>query len=445
LAREERTTKKRAQRIDLNYFKRPHPLRRMRFWLSVGVPILAVLWLAWYGFAGSNRLYSGGKMSAAHAVLTAKCDACHVRTASSFSAKASDQACVSCHDGPIHHANQVFTPQCSSCHEEHRGRMRLGATADVSCTQCHADLRTSGAPTKYVRDIDNFGDSHPEFAALRPGAVDPGTIKLNHAIHLKKNLKGPNGEPVQMDCGDCHRPPTSTQPLRFGTATTAALTIVQKSDLPIAISARAYMAPVTYAQHCAACHGLQFDKRFTDGVPHDTPQVIHAFLIQRFQQYIAKHPGELRETGPDRTLPQKPVPVAYRIVTPSQWVAERVGESEELLWRKTCKQCHGLTIPSDGSLPTVAKSSITARWMPHADFNHERHQLLQCTECHGAALTSHETADILLPGIKTCERCHNSSADGAESRCFECHTYHDWTKQKDVKGKLMLDGLGRGQ
>ena len=39
MAGAERTTKKRAQRIDLNYFKRPHPFRRWRFWLSVAVPL----------------------------------------------------------------------------------------------------------------------------------------------------------------------------------------------------------------------------------------------------------------------------------------------------------------------------------------------------------------------------------------------------------------------
>ncbi len=442
MAGAERTTKKLAQRIDLTYFKRPHPFRTWRFWLSVAAPVVAILWLTWHAVAGSNRIYSGGKMSSAHAVLTANCDACHLRTASSFSAKASDQACLSCHDGPIHHANQVFTPNCASCHEEHQGRMRLAATADASCTQCHANLRTTGAPTKFVRDIENFGSGHPEFAALRPGAVDPGTIKLNHAVHLKKNLKGPNGEPVQLDCDDCHRPPTSAQPLRFGSATGMPVAIAQKSDLPIAISARAYMAPVTYAKHCVACHGLQFDKRFTESAPHDTPQVIHTFLVQKFQQYIATHPAELRETGPDRTLPQKPLPATVRVLTREQWVAEHVSESEELLWRKTCKQCHALTIPTDGGLPTVAKSNITARWMPHANFNHERHQLLKCTECHAGALTSHETADILLPGIATCEKCHHSGSDSAEARCFECHTYHDWTKQKDVRGKLMLSGLG---
>ena len=72
-------------------------------------------------------------MSAAHAVLAAQCDACHVKMAGVFSAKASDQACLACHDGPIHHANQ-------SVHAELRivpsksiaGSLRLAATADAS-------------------------------------------------------------------------------------------------------------------------------------------------------------------------------------------------------------------------------------------------------------------------------------------------------------------------
>jgi len=445
LAGAERTTKKLAQRIDLNYFKRPHPFRRWRFWLSVTAPVLAVLWLAWCGLAGNQRVYSGGKLSSAHAVLVARCNACHVKAAGAFSARASDQACLSCHDGPIHHANQTFTPNCASCHEEHQGRMQLASTADASCTQCHLHLKTSGSPTKFVRNIRSFGSAaHPEFAALRPGAIDPGTIKLNHAVHMKPNLAGPNG-PVQMDCDNCHRAPTSNQAFRFDSATGMPVTIAEKSQLSIAISARAYMAPVTYAKHCVACHGLQFDKRFTESAPHDTPQVIQAFLVQKFQQYIGGHSNELREPGPDRTLPQKPAPLSVRLLTRDQWVAERVGESEELLWRKTCRQCHALTLAADGGLPTVAHSNITARWMPHANFNHERHQMLKCTECHSGALTSHETADILLPGIRTCEKCHHSGADAAEARCFECHTYHDWTKQKEVKGKLLLSGLGCGE
>ena len=430
----------------MNYFKRPHAFRRWRFWLSVSVPLLAVLWLAWHSLTGNQRVYSGGQMSPAHAVLATKCDACHFEMAGFFSAKASDRACLACHDGPIHHANQTFTPKCSSCHEEHRGHARLATTSDAACSQCHADLRTTGAATKFVRDIENFGPGHPEFAAVRPGSIDPGTIKLNHAVHMKRNLAGPNGS-VQLDCDDCHRAPTSTDAWRFGSAPASAMAVSQKSepspqksDLAAMLLARAYMAPTTYAKNCVACHGLQFDKRFTESVPHDTPDVVHAFLIQKFQQYIAAHPTEARVTGLDRDLPQKPLSLPVRMLTPQQWVAERVAESEQLLWGKTCKQCHALSFSASDGLPTVAKSNITARWMPHANFNHDRHQMVKCTECH-AALTSHETADILLPGIATCEKCHHAGNDAAESQCFECHTYHDWTQAKEVKGKLTLSSL----
>jgi hypothetical protein len=423
----------------MNYFKRPHRFRSWRFWLSVSVPLLAALWLLWHGLTGNQRVYSGGEMSPAHAVLAAKCDACHFEMAGFFSAKASDRACLACHDGPIHHANQTFTPKCSSCHQEHRGHARLAATPDAACAQCHADLRTTGPATKFTRDIENFGPGHPEFAAVRPGSIDPGTIKLNHAVHLKRNLAGPDG-PVELDCDDCHRPSTSTDPWRFGSAPAAVAAVSQKSDLPAMVLARAYMAPATYAKNCIACHGLQFDKRFAESVPHDMPAVVHAFLVQKFQQYIASHPAELRVTGLDRDLPQKPSPVPVRVLTPQQWVAERVGESEQLLWGKTCKQCHALSYSAGNELPTVAKSDITARWMPHANFNHDRHQMVKCTQCH-AALTSQETADVLLPGIATCEKCHHTGKDSAESRCFECHTYHDWTKAKEVKGTITLSRL----
>ena len=76
-----RTTKKLAQRIDLNYFKRPTRLKRAKFWLSVGLPALALVWIGWIGVARDSRVYSSGRMSEAHAVLEAQCAACHVKTA----------------------------------------------------------------------------------------------------------------------------------------------------------------------------------------------------------------------------------------------------------------------------------------------------------------------------------------------------------------------------
>ena len=40
-----RTAKALAQRIDLNYFKRPHPFRRLKLVLSIAVPSAVLLWL----------------------------------------------------------------------------------------------------------------------------------------------------------------------------------------------------------------------------------------------------------------------------------------------------------------------------------------------------------------------------------------------------------------
>jgi len=438
------TTKKLAQRIDLNYFKRSHPFRRLRFILSVSAPMLALIWLGWFAIAGNDRVYSSGKMSASHAVLTERCSSCHVKEAGVFSSKTSDGACETCHDGPIHHANQVFTPNCATCHREHRGSLRLAATSDASCTQCHANLQAAGSTTHYARNIEGFNSNHPEFAAVRAGSVDPGTIKFNHRVHLKTNLAGPSG-PVQLACGDCHRPGASNEPARFGSQPAKAGSVAPEREPPSMNPERAYMAPVSYAQHCMACHGLQFDNRFSESAPHDTPDVVQAFVVERFQRYIAAHPAELRITNSDPNLPQKPFPVSPRVLTPEQWVSERTAESEQLLWRKTCMQCHAMSFPASRPLPMVAKSNITVRWFQHAVFNHDRHRLLRCEECHTAARTSQETSDILLPGIKTCEQCHHSGSQAAEARCFECHTYHDWRKEKPAQGNFAIFGQKRAE
>jgi hypothetical protein len=455
VARAKLTTKKLAQRIDLSYFKRPHPFRRLRFILSVAAPLAAILWLGWYAFARDNHVYSGGRVSTAHAILSTECNACHVKEAGSFSAKASNQGCESCHDGPIHHANQIFTPNCASCHEEHRGHLHLAATSNVSCTQCHANLHTAGARTHFALTVTRFDSDHPEFAAVRFGNADPGTIKFNHAVHLKHNLRGPNGL-VELDCQDCHRPSVSDSNWKYGstseaktgdTSASSRLAEIEQKSLPPSMDyRRAYMSPIAYAKHCIACHGLQFDPRFQESAPHDTPEVIHAFLVQKFQQYIPTHPAELRVAAPvpERDLPQKPLPAAFRILTQQQWVDLRVAESEQLLWRKTCAQCHALSFSKKTSLPAVANSNVTRRWFQHAVFDHDTHKLLKCVECHAHSPTSQETSDVLIPGIQTCQKCHHSGANSAESRCFECHTYHDWNKEKEVKGTFELSRLGRG-
>jgi len=441
MLRRTRTTKKLAKRIDLQYFARPHSFRRWRFWLSVAVPVIALTWFIAQRAQGGQKVYSSGQLSHAHAVFTQQCTLCHVVQAGAFTAHVTDQACLTCHDAPIHHANQTFTPECAVCHVEHKGAMLLHATADAACTQCHADLRTHDGQPHYAAAISSFDKTHPEFAGLRSGKADPGTVRLNHYVHLQPNLTGPNNTRVQMTCEDCHRSvSTAASPYEAAEMHPAAAT----NATPRRPHDQAYLPPPEFAQHCAACHTLQFDKRFgNDQVPHDKPEVVHAFLMKRFGEYIAAHPAAVHEVEPlDRQLPGKDSVVRVAR-NGAEWVKFHVDDAEWLLYAKTCKQCHTLKATSDPQ-PEVVKSNITARWLSHADFDHHAHRMMSCTSCHTRAPDSRETADVLLPGIQTCQQCHHPQGpakEAAEGRCFECHQYHDWTKAKPTKGGFTIQQL----
>jgi hypothetical protein len=459
-----RTTKKLAQRIDLNYFKRPTLLKRAKLWLSVIVPLLALLWIGARVASGDHRVYSSGRMSESHAVLEKECGICHLQQAGVFSSKATDNACLACHDGPAHHAVSVAAKKqesCAECHTEHRGRINIAAPKSQTCAECHENLNENGGASRYAAHIRSFEDGHPEFAALRDGARDLDNIKLNHTIHMKPIRRGPNGPIVTLECGDCHRPTAADVNLAYADPNYRAAAVSYKDSdeyLPVPPgglkpakipSGRERMAPVKFANACAACHSLAFDKRFDEGVPHDAPDVVHAFVVKKFQQYIAAHPAEIRVVRePLRDLTGKPLPPQARLLTPAQWVNERTAEAEELLWRKTCKQCHALGFPEENSahttIPTIVKANVTLLWMPHAKFDHDAHRGFACVSCHEKALTSTESSDILVPGIATCKACHGPGPEHADSQCSECHTYHDWSKRKEVTPKFTLPGLQTG-
>jgi hypothetical protein len=262
---------------------------------------------------------------------------------------------------------------------------------------------------------------------------------------------------VNLECGNCHRPIAADTDLAYSDPKYRAATVSYKDGdefLPIRfaslrgpkpITGRELMAPVKFANACAACHLLTFDKRFEEGVPHDKPEIVHAFLLKKFQQYIAAHPSDVRVTrDPGRDLSGKPLSPQVRILTPAQWVIERVAEAEELLWRKTCKQCHTLMTSPSNPLPQAASANVATQWMPHAKFDHDAHRGFSCVGCHPKALTSTESSDILLPGIATCKTCHAPGPNHADSRCSECHTYHDWSKRKEITPKFTLPALRTG-
>jgi hypothetical protein len=385
LSRFQRTTKILAQRIDLHYFQLPHPFRRRLFFLSIIVPVVALAWLAWHQTPWSNprEFSSPGPLSQAHALFGNRCELCHTATGSKFRVHASDHACLTCHDGPVHNANQEFTPQCSTCHLEHRGPVLLTAVRDTTCTQCHRTLRLrTGTP--HFQNVAAFRPGrHPDFASRSPGFVDPGTIKFSHQVHLDS-----------LNCDACHIPAAQPE-LSAKDATFLGAAGTLRPSESVSSARGAYMAPVRFADHCVACHSdkLEFDKRILDSVPHDTPEVIHTAIL-------------------------KAAPAGGKLV----------ADLERALWKEKCAYCHSLTF-GQGELPKVVSSSIPRRWLLHASFTHAPHSMFSCQGCHTSASTSKSEADVLLPAVAICQKCHQPD-DAANANCSECHAYHDWKSQR---------------
>jgi len=438
-----RTTKKLAQRINLNYFKELHGIPRWRRILSAILGGLGLIWLVWAVASGNPKPFNAGPVAHSHSMFGQKCSACHVSTAS-YSQAVTDKACLACHDGPIHHAEQTFVPACADCHVEHKGVYKMASTSDAACTQCHADLgaKDKNSPPKFEAKISGFDKSHPEFLMLRSGHTDPGTIKFNHQVHMdpKKGIRGPHGQ-VQLKCVDCHRPPGANEAWPYGTAEIVQASMTSGPVLSPGLPSRAYMAPVNYQEHCSGCHTLQFDKRFQDSVPHKEPKVVYDFVVKKLTEYIAQHPDQVHVVDePDKRIPSRPTPPIPR--NAQEWVAYKLSDAQLLLWRKACKECHSLSYPQgDEKLPEVAKAQITTRWLPHASFDHEAHQMVSCESCHTKTMNSKETSDVLVPGVQVCQECHRSGSNAAEARCFECHTYHDWGKEKHVNGTFTVKQL----
>ena len=437
-----RTAKQRAQRIDLYYFTQSHGMRRLRILLSIALPVVALAWIGGVVVAGSRKPYSAGPVSRSHAFAEQRCELCHrtVITASQrtpamgytpatehtegfFRRHTSDGACLTCHDAPAHAANQTTPPPCSVCHLDHKGRIDLAKVDTRFCVECHGDLKTAHGEPSIAAAVHGFPSGHPEFAAVRAGAsADPARVKFNHAVHMKESLRGPNG-PESLACRTCHAP----EPVRAGTG----------SKKPVA---GRLMTPISYQQQCARCHPLFFDERLDQQAPHDLPEKVRPFVQQALAAYIQQNPRDLER--PDAVVRRVPLnfprPVEPIARTPQEWVTRRAAFDEQLLWDKTCAECHEKAADlAQSALPVYAKTNITRQWMPRAAFDHAPHAMVTCESCH-IARTSTKTSDVLLPKAAVCATCHTPSK-GAESRCFECHRYHDWTKTRPVSSPYTLN------
>jgi len=438
--------------IQLDYFRRLAPFRAWKRWLSIVLGAAPLLWITLAAIRRNQGVYSSGAMSFGHAQLADQCGKCHGDswlgiqrlTTANAADQAMNRACLHCHGRSIDHDSATLTAihqnfaslastsdsfaACADCHREHMGVTRLTAVPDDQCVRCHESLGETAPKTAFHAQISSFGDDHSEFRILTGNRKDMARMKLNHRVHLESGLRGPEGRRVQMTCGDCHRAERFAVSWPYGRP---GVHDTSGSEMPASEheAQGEFMQPIRYSLHCITCHELvadPLDKRLSHGgvVPHDSPQTIRTYLWGQLTQYLQAHPDALESkpspTGQSRSM--------------LEWLEKEVAVLERKLYQdqKTCLKCHEQsTGPGGETLPEIMDPEIPVRWFNHGMFNHERHRVVECAACHGAAATSTQTGDVLLPGIETCRTCHaprSSTAagmiGGTDHQCVLCHSYH---------------------
>ena len=383
-----------------------------------------------------------------------------------------DEQCETCHKVADHQPQRRLAHggiSCAACHQEHRGAETLARPSSQFCVSCHADLQSHGGKTAYANNITRFDAprGHPDFLLTqllkketpltagadlreelpvenfqRPGVdqdshwQDRGRIRFNHARHLHARYGENKNQPVEglfnekrelVDlsdkCETCHQPDAEHR----------------------------FFKPIQFEAHCAKCHPLLFDPANFPGqtVPHELPKIVRGFLTETYtlralskarspmadkaEQPVPsalqpQHAAIRDEPDGDADQPRRPFP-GHRdqqklTQEQAQSVLSAVAQAEtfalnrrqNLLGREAaggCRYCHEVNEvepqpPSSLSDWKIVPTRIPARWLPHGEFHHEPHRLLNCGVCHVGVDVSEKTGDVLIPSQAVCLACHSS-------------------------------------
>ncbi len=421
-----------------------------------------------------------------------------------------DIACAQCHATACLHGPQAetlrvraFSPQftvvhatgCAGCHREHAGRDRMALPGQESCVVCHNDAQALAAvrearhlpakpiaatgenkdlgdgvvrfltpelPPEAIPTFARYDQGHPAFAWEQPGARDPAALKFNHRRHFRSDI--PQFGSHRLTCTDCH----------------------------VAGPDGAFMQPVRYQQHCAQCHTLQFQPSLPKlTIPHGDPEKVRYFLASREVAFALaiRAEGVTDATALTRRVETEMKELEKRVLAKGRGVGtsaasaqgdllalekrvffegdppdrpdDHIGRASVPKFLTACSKCHDVSEGTPEKAPKVAVPNIAQRWTQHGPFTHRPHGHMRCIDCHGAALQSTETRDILLPSQKLCAECHrqpvlstdammNGTAGGFDAQsssqqrahggiswdCTACHSFHAPPNAQTVLQKL---------
>ena len=384
-----------------------------------------------------DKQWSAGPLYPAHVLATSEnCNACH---AVPF-VRVRDRECTECHDRTKDHIEKSLAERagvehvrCASCHKEHESPPHLVMTANVLCTDCHANPERFTTIATLAKTQGFSIASHPKFEVqlLRPerrsgaafsfdwrhamtaieGAHESSNLKFPHDVHLDQTKVRRLDDGGALACSDCHR---------------------------LSDDGRHFL-PVTMEANCRSCHDLKFDP--TDPareLPHGKP--IEAILTIE-GHYLRKYSEPNREVEvARRRLPDRP-DVEERCTESAYTCAMRKSRDEAVnqFTLRGCVTCHVVEDTKGNDLYSrfqVYPIRLVTNYFPKAQFVHAPHLTQRdktgdeaCSTCHDAR-HSKDSSELHIPDIDTCAKCHSSEAAERSAGasivlpCIGCHVYH---------------------
>lgn len=464
-----RTSKDLAKRLRFRHFPNPDTFRRYYWWTALGAVIAAVAAWLLMGRVLGPRQYMPRPVTSVHATFTDRCEDCH----DAFQV-VQDARCLGCHSVRVHSEHEEHTPACRSCHVEHLEKTRLTQVESALCIDCHAELgsRRPGGPEVAVR-IRTFADHPPSLGsfggqvlqdsaasgggpqgptAARPQGHDPTKLRFNHKVHL---TSAEISEP--LECANCHQTQADGRDMtvafferyesRAGEEATQWPPGDLSADSEESDAGESVGPRLIYCRKCHAQNVKELPAPFGDiEAVHAKAEAVHAALIDDVLALGVRRAQTVFEADQVRLPGRAPrMAVDSESKTWSEFQDRWVSAIETELYRplsaapaggslfennKYCFLCHeNQKGGEDGAGPAIAPPGIPSRWMQRAEFSHRVHEKMECAECHGDLKQSSDTADVNLPPLELCQKCHHEDAErSAGTQCVLCHQYHDTSK-----------------
>ena len=369
-----------------------------------------------------DDFWNSGEIAGAHHFFGDACNTCHQEPFE----RVRDSTCTNCHQKTYHHVDPEFfdlpklqETRCAECHHEHNGKHALIERDDTLCSDCHVDLSKQGVTTE-LDDALDFGTHHPPFKPTLIGHRngedftrrvsmedeknyrETSNLEFSHDVHIdRKGLATFKGV-FRLWCEDCH---------------------IHKAGSP-------GMEPVDYETMCHECHELLFEPQDESReVPHGKLSEV-MFTLYEYYSKRALEGGYDDGDTPDfvsrEHFPDEELDELDRLRA-LEWAREKAEEvGEEVFEFSLCINCHRVDLVSTDPVRwDIEPVRIIRKWMPKANFTHEKHKTMDCLFCH-AAPGSTTSADILLPDLGICRECHGGvrERNKLQTTCVDCHGFH---------------------